>query len=92
MTDHPRGIVAVLISDGRVIASASVFETSVPGGFTLLEAQQMRARRALAMEVMRALASPLLADSIDLYTAESILSAMCNKGCRMSLVPIGHAG
>lgn len=87
----PPGIVAVLIDKtGREVANASCFDRSTPGGFTLAEAQESRCRRKLAGAVMFALASPLLADNIDAHTAEGIVRAMCNSGCRVVVIPVGH--
>ena len=86
----PKGVVAVLIGrDGREVAHAGQFGLSAPAGYTSREFQETMARRALAMETMRALASPLLSDAIDAYDAERILRAMCEKGCRVAICPIG---
>jgi len=58
----PEGIVAMFINgDGRVVATANDFNPGYPGGFSQQDAQKIRARRALAGELMRALSSPLLA-------------------------------
>lgn len=90
-TTPPPGIVAVLIDKtGREVANASCFDPGAPAGFSLAEAQESRCRRKLAGAVMFALASPLLADNIDIYTAETIVRAMCNAGCRVVVIPVGH--
>ena len=87
----PPGIVAVLVGrDGREVAHAASFSRSAPAGFGLAEAQESRCRILLASAVMRALASPLLADNIDSYTAQRIVESMCSNGCRIVIVPVGH--
>lgn len=87
----PKGVVAVLVnSDGREVANAAEFGASAPSGFTRQEFQESQARRALALAAMRALASPLLSDAVDAYTAEGIVRAMCNRGCRVVIVPVGY--
>jgi hypothetical protein len=91
MNTTPKGVVAVLVGpDGRELAHAAEFGAGAPAGFTPREFQESCARRALAMATMRALASPLLSDAIESYTADQILRAMCNRGCRIVVVPIGH--
>ena len=42
------------------------------------------------MAAMRALASPRMCEAIDTYIAEQIMRAMCNKGCRVIIVPVGY--
>ena len=89
--DTPKGIVAVLVDhDGREIANASDFAPFNPAGFTLREAQEQRARRALCGAVMRALAAPSLCDAIEPHIAERIVDAMRPKGFRVLIIPIGH--
>ena len=92
MTDaEPLGIVAMLVDrDGREIATASDFKREAPGGYTLRQGQQYRAKMALCGAVMRALASPRLSDAIDNYTAERIVEGMQKQGCRIIIIPIGH--
>ena len=86
-----QGVVAILVKDARVVASVTDFNPSSPGGFELMEAQEIRARDALASKVMKELASPLLSDCIDTATARRIMQEMCNEaGCAMHLIPIGH--
>ncbi len=82
----PPGVSAIFIADGRVIAHASDFNQSRPGGFTVQEAQEHRVRTRLAHAVIRELSSPLLANSIDSYLAEQILRAIPGK---VHILPIG---
>lgn len=88
----PSGVVAVFIGkDGRVIASVSDFNTSGYGGFSLRQAQEMRVKRSLAHEVLKALSSPLICEAIDAYDAEKIVNSMCSRcGCRVEVVAVGH--
>lgn len=88
----PKGVVALLVSsDGREIANACDFDTGTPAGFSRQEAQESRARRALALATMNALASPRLVEAIDAYTAERIMRTMCDeRGCRVVVVAVGY--
>lgn len=81
-TKQPSGVVMTLSSpDGRVIAHAADFDLSNPAGFSVREAQESRCRRQLSIEVVRAMASPLLSDAVDYYIADQIVARMRNNGC-----------
>lgn len=88
----PKGVVAVLVgSDGCEIANAADFDKGNLAGFSRQEAQESRARRALALATMNALAAPRLVQAIDAYTAERIMRTMCDEhGCRVVIVPVGY--
>lgn len=73
------GVTAVYVYDGRVIAHASDFNRSRPGGFTVLEAQTHRVEQALASAVVRALASEALHENLDAYECERIIAKMKGK-------------
>jgi hypothetical protein len=83
----PSGVTAVYVYDNRVIAHASDFNQSRPGGFTVLEAQTHRVEQALAFAVVRALASPALHENLDAYECERILQKMKGK---TYIIPVGH--
>lgn len=83
----PAGVTAVYVYDGRVIAHASDFDRSRPGGFTVLEAQTHRAEQALAVAVVRTLASPALHENLDAYDCEQIVRKMKGKSY---VLPVGH--
>lgn len=89
MSNTPKGLTAIYIYNGRVIATASDFERSRPGGFTVREAQTHRVELALARAVVHALASPALYENLDAYGCEQIVRAM--KGTR-HVIPIGYSG
>lgn len=72
----PSGVTAIYLYDGRVIASASDFAPDRPGGFTVHEAQEYRARSALNCAVVRALASPALHENLGAYECEQIVRKM----------------
>lgn len=82
----PSGVTAIYVYDGRVIAHASDFQRSRPGGFTVLEAQTHRAEQRLAVEVVRGLSSPALYENLDAYACEQIVQKM--KG-HIYVVPVG---
>lgn len=88
----PKGVVAVLVSaDGCELANAANFDAGNPAGFSKREAQESRARRALALATMNALASPQLSPAIDSYVAELLMKRLCDQhGCRVVIVPVGH--
>ena len=87
----PKGVVAVLVGpDGVELANAAEFGSGAPAGFSRQDYQESQARRALALATMQALASPRLSDAIEAYTAEGIMRAMCNRGCRVLIVPVGY--
>ena len=87
----PKGIVAVLVGpDGRELANASNFGGGGPAGISQRERQESRACRSLALAAMAALASNILSAAISNYMAEQILCEMCQKGCRILIVPIGY--
>jgi hypothetical protein len=92
-TPVPQGVVAVLVgADGREIAHAADFKRDKPGGFTLDEAQRGRCKRALAMAVIDACASPMLRDSIEMYDAERIVQRLVDNGCRLHIFSVGYDG
>ena len=87
----PKGIVAVLVGpDGRELANVSNFGGGGPAGISQRERQESRACRSLALAAMSALASNILSAAISSYMAEQILCEMCQKGCRILIVPIGY--
>lgn len=89
----PQGIVAVLVDNaGREIANATDFDLCHPGGFTLRQTQEIRARENLAMTAVRNLSSPILSGAITRDKAELILRNMCLNGCKVIIVPVGYGG
>ena len=87
----PHGVVAILVSpDGNVIANASCFDRTTPGGFTMQEAQASRARDLLNYAVIKALSSPILSNAVSGYEASSIISAMRRNGCKIFEISIGY--
>jgi hypothetical protein len=87
----PKGVVAVLMApDGRELANAAEFGGGAPAGFSRQDFQESIARRSLALATMRALASPIMSDAIEMYTADGIVRAMCSRGCRVVIVQIGY--
>lgn len=81
------GVTAVYVYDGRVIAHASDFNRSRPGGFTVLEAQTHRVEQSLAFAVVRTLASPALHENLDAYECEKIMRKMKGK---VYIIPVPH--
>lgn len=87
----PKGVIAVLLDpNGRELANAAEFGSGGPVGLSLHDFQESLARRSLALATMRAMASPILSAAIDIDAADAIVRAMCNRGCRVFIVPVGY--
>lgn len=86
------GVVALFIDkEGRVLANVSDFNSSGYGGFTLQQAQEIRAKSSLAHEMLEKLSSPLICAAVDTYDAKKIMDNMCSRcGCRVEIVSVGH--
>lgn len=93
MNDDPKvlGVVGLFIApDGRVVAEVTDFELSGYGGFSLMEAQRIRCKRALNREVVERYAGDPLAKAISAYHAEGIIDEMVQKhGYRKHFIVIG---
>lgn len=71
----PTGVVAVLLfPDGRSLCSASDFDTSGYGGFTLHESQEHRAKAAIAREVVGKLCSDDVVKALDTAECDLIIA------------------
>lgn len=88
----PKGVIALLIGpNGHVWASAPDFDRSGYGGFSMAQGQELRAKRALAYQYLRAIAHPALAKSISPYGAERIVQDVCREcGYKVVIVAIGY--
>lgn len=91
-TPPPPGVVALFIApNGHVIASATDFELSAPGGCSLAEGQSWRARDRVKWQAVKAFSSPAMTDALDGYLLEQIADRMLQKGYRIHIVEIGHS-
>ena len=85
------GVVAIYTSkEGAVIASVSDFDRSGYGGFSLLEGQTMRAKRALSHAVIHAYCSEVLSRVMETYDCERLLDRMVRDGAHITIVPVGQ--
>lgn len=83
-----QGIVAIYINEnGKVVADAADFNRSCPGGYTLREAQEFRAKQNLSFAVIRAYCSDTVVNSLESYECESIVRKLPGK---ISIIPIGY--
>jgi hypothetical protein len=73
MTDTPKGVMHVFVSDGRVVAHAADFHPDRPGGYTTRDAQRVRSRQWLNKKVLDAYCSTIIGDSLDSYQAEQVV-------------------
>lgn len=81
----PHGVVAVFVSPRGAVVVATDFDQCSLGGFSLLEAQTRRAKKALAIEVAKAYCAPDYMDAIDMDDALNNLHRLCNKGGRIHI-------
>jgi hypothetical protein len=90
--NKPAGVVLVFIDErGNAIAHVGDFEPQAPGGFTLAEGQRYRAKRALAVAVSNAYASPMLVRGLEAYDCERVMERLCRvHGCKVHEVTVGH--
>ena len=86
-----KGVVVVIVIDGRVIAHAADFDLDWPAGFNTFEAQRISARNAATREFVRALASPILVETMSQYECDRVAqeAVRINKG-EIKIIPIGH--
>ncbi len=85
------GVVAIFVCKlGHVIETCADFDKSGYGGFTLREAQKIRAKRGLIGKVVRAYCSPNLTDNIEEYTYERIFNDLVSNGAKVHFEYIGH--
>lgn len=90
---EPKGLVAVFTDEaGHVIATATDFDTSRPGGFKQIEAQRSRIGRSLAWKVIDAYSSPNLTRAIDEYQREQIIRNLTTAHkCNVKIIPVGYS-
>lgn len=96
MTDSgetPKGVVVIVSGpDGYVWAHAADFDRTAPGGCTLLEGQEARARERVALKFIAATCNSNLGDVFEPYEARQLLDRVVRKrGFHLTVVPIGHA-
>ena len=89
---EPKGMIAMFLApDGHVVAHAADFHTDHPGGYSVREAQQHRARQAMWHATVRAMCNLDLAECVSTHQCEQILQDMCRKkGYRMEEIAIGY--
>lgn len=87
-----KGVVAILTGpDGHVWATATDFSTGGYGGFTLEEAQEIRAKRELSFEFVRKSCNDWIIKGLDNHDCESIVERLIRKeGFKRTFIAIGH--
>lgn len=89
--DKRKGVVAVFVSDHGATAVSADFDNSGYGGFSLKEAQEMRAKKSMVMAVVDMYCSPDFARAIDSYAAQEIVRKLCAEHkCKIEISYIGH--
>ena len=87
----PPGVVGIFTDKlGRVIETVSDFSTEGFGGYTLKDAQTYRAKRNLALAVVRAYCSEMILDGIDYSDCMKIVQRLVTKGASTTFIPVGH--
>jgi hypothetical protein len=91
-SETPKGVVGILTGpDGHVWASVTDFDRQSYGGYTLKDAQELRVRKQLAYDFMRATCSDIVLSVIDGHTCEEIVRDLINKkGFKRTILPVGH--
>lgn len=64
-TTTPKGVVAMIIIDGKVGPVATDFEQWTPGGFKLLESQKRRAMAEVGRKLIEKWGGPVISRLID---------------------------
>ena len=87
-----QGFICVLTAeDGRVVAHSADFDRGGAAGFHEQDRQRIRARGRLAKAFMQATCNLDVADAVDGYDAERVLSSVVNKkGWKVTEIPIGY--
>lgn len=86
----PKGVCVVTISPrGDVMGTGADFDATEYGGFTLEEAQAIRARKRAQCDTVKRLCSALVTDCLDEYEVERIWAAMARKGWKEHVESIG---
>lgn len=91
--DSGRGVIAVLTNNhGQVITNAVDFDGFHPSGFTVLEAQKMRIKTAIAEAMVKAYCSEDIVESVIARgRPQEILQHLVDKkGFTVTIIPIGH--
>ena len=77
--------------DGDVLATASDFERAECGGFSLCDAQRMRAKNKAIREAIRKLCNENIVECMETYDCGELFNNMVRKkGFSMTVIPIGH--
>jgi hypothetical protein len=84
------GVVAVLISpDGHVVGRGSNFDPGYPSGFTLREAQQMRAESEMRRDFIVGACNGYVSSAMQDYDIQQLVRRL--KGFRTEIIEIGHS-
>ncbi len=88
-----KGVVAILTGpDGHVWATATDFHTDGYGGFSLQEAQELRAKTQLAFEFIRSTCSDVVVKAMGPLDCKGIVDNLTHKhGFKRTIIPIGHS-
>lgn len=89
---EPKGVIAIMTTpSGDVIATASDFDRSAPGGCKLWEGQKWRAAQQVKWATVRAYCNPAITDALGGYMLEQIADALCQRGHKISYRAIGYS-
>lgn len=89
---EPRGVIAIMTTPtGDVLATASDFDLSAPGGCQLWEGQKWRAQQQVKWAAVKAYCSPALTKALGGYMLEQIADALCRDGHKITYRAIGYS-
>ena len=89
---EPQGVIAILTGpDGYVWATAADFSKGTPSGYSQKEAQESRARSALAREYVRTTCHEMIAKVMRTHDCDQIVDALRNQhGYKCTIKYIGY--
>jgi hypothetical protein len=93
-TPEPCGVIAIMTnSTGDVIATASNFDRSAPGGCNLWEGQKWRARDQVKYATVGAYCSTVVSNTLSYYLMTQIADELCSKkgGHKITYRAIGYS-
>lgn len=75
------GVVSIIIrkSDGRVLGIGASFDLDRPGGFSVRETQNRRARELACMDFVKRQCSDLVGQNMELFECEKLVLALCDR-------------
>ena len=88
----PKGVVGIFTSPkGEVYASVAEFDQAKFAGFSLLQAQRIRAKKLLAHEVAIAFCSSSYVEAMESCDKEKVFNSLLRKGYTATFLPVVYS-